>query len=694
MSTPADMFDSDGMARQLGNAVVGALMAREQAGLAVTDTELLVRETNIGPDMFGGCGVVPGHAIHEFFGPEAAADVARRLHDVVESGRVLLFLEVRSSLADGRGRPRVFSLSAARLEDDEGKPSGLVVDVSDVSEQHHARLRAELLYRAADRIGNSLDVSRTAQELADLLTPSLGGLTQVFLAEAVLIGEEASDVPDGPLRCTAVRAQGPWPDLMIQPDRPLPPLPRTGSVLDTLHAGRAWVTDADELTHILRDDPHLAAALIPPGGHSALIAPLHARGRTLGGVIVWRLRDEPKFDAEDPRLLFQIATRAALGLDNARRYTREHRAAVTLQRSLLPAPATQATAVHTAGVYRPASSAPIIGGDWFDVITLSSLRVALVVGDVVGHGLQAAATMGRLRAALHTLAGLDLAPDEALTHLDDLVQHLMAEGADEGREGIGATCLYSVYDPVTRGWTLASAGHPPPALTRPDGATEFIDLPPGPPLGVGGVPFEVVEMSLDPGSLLALYTDGLVVRDDRDIDAGMRALAAALAGTAAVDSDLPELANRLTSRLTDSQSRDDVALLLARTRTVDAESVASWEFAADARLAAQARAAAAAQLRAWGLPDLCFSTELIVSELFSNAVRYAGGPVTLQLIRDQVLICEVSDPSNSQPRLRRASPTDEGGRGMFLIAQLTTRWGSRYGPHGKTIWTEQSLTGD
>ncbi|WP_323180533.1 MULTISPECIES: SpoIIE family protein phosphatase [unclassified Streptomyces] len=221
----------------------------------------------------------------------------------------------------------------------------------------------------------------------------------------------------------------------------------------------------------------------------------------------------------------------------------------------------------------------------------------------------------------------------------------------------------------------------------------MIEIVPGPPLGVGGMPFEITNLRLEPGSILALYTDGLMALGGQDIGTEGSRLADSVAALCHGSRPPPlgEIGRALLSRAAEIPSRDDVALLLARTRALPDNSIAAWQLPADPATVAEAREAVTGQLASWGLDHLTFTTGLIVSELVTNAIRYAGGPVGLQLIRDNVLVCEVSDPSNTQPRLRRSRWTDEGGRGLYLVAQLTTRWGSRYGHNGKTIWTEQSL---
>ncbi|MET9443555.1 ATP-binding SpoIIE family protein phosphatase [Streptomyces sp. NPDC006610] len=344
-----------------------------------------------------------------------------------------------------------------------------------------------------------------------------------------------------------------------------------------------------------------------------------------------------------------------------------------------------------------------MGGDWFDAIPLSSLRTAFVIGDVVGHGLQATAAMGRLATAVQTLADLDLDPSELLARLDDLVLRLAAEqdarqaGSQDDQSAaaagaFGATCLYAIYDPVSRQCAVASAGHPPPALLRPGETTAcLLDLEPGPPLGIGGMPFETVEVEAPPGSVLAFYTDGLVSGIASDWSQGTERLVQTLNAGRSAGTPLRRLGHDVTSALASTQRRDDAALLLARTRAVSPDDICFQHLRAEESVVAEARHSVVRQLAAWGLDELAFTTEIIVSELVTNAIRHAGGPIGLRLIRSSVLVCEVTDSINTQPRMRRARSTDEGGRGLFIVAQLAQRWGSRYGPTGKIIWAEQAL---
>ncbi|MFD5539733.1 SpoIIE family protein phosphatase [Streptomyces sp. NPDC127079] len=290
---------------------------------------------------------------------------------------------------------------------------------------------------------------------------------------------------------------------------------------------------------------------------------------------------------------------------------------------------------------------------------------------------------------------LDLPPDELLSHLDDLVVHLSAEEGDgDGEEaagGVGTTCLYGVYDPVTRRLDVARAGHPPPAVVT-EGAVTFLDVPAGPPLGLGGLPFESFETELPEGSVIALYTNGLLEPRDHDIDDALDKMFAALARPA---QSLDTVCDRVLTSMLTHRPDDDIALLVARTHALHADRVATWELPFDLAAVAEARKQATDQLVAWRLEDAAFITELIVSELVTNAFRYGRPPVRLRLIHDDhALTCEVFDSSSTAPHMRRAHTYDEGGRGLLLVGQLSQRWGTRHASTGKTVWAEQFLTED
>ncbi|MFJ3728216.1 SpoIIE family protein phosphatase [Streptomyces sp. NPDC090045] len=567
--------------------------------------------------------------------------------------------------------------------------------VVETADRDASRRRMGLSQAAAAGIGASLDVIDMADTLVNLLVPNFADLATVDIAEQVLVGDEPPHFDtSGNVRLRRIAAaQSPEisAEDLLAVGEALPPVSDSALMRPLMKGLPVLVPDVAVLRATLGLDPESLPLFIPNGAHSSVAVPLYARGLILGCVTVWRRRLPSAFGQEDATLLLDVASRAALGVDNARRFTKEHRSVVALQRSLLPRSALDSAAAETVGVYQPAGGGVGVGGDWFDVIPLPSLRVAFVVGDVVGRGLEATAAMARLRTAVQTLADLDLDPGELLTHLDDLVLGLSSEqmtGESRAEPAVlGATCLYAVYDPVTRRCVAATAGHPPPALLSPDGEPAFVGMTPGPPLGVGGMPFEVTEFEVKPGSMLAFFTDGLVDSRGGDIEEGMERLRGALAGANSSRS-LGEISQNIFDSVLPQEPADDVALLLARTHALASDQVAEWELEPDLSLVAHARELVVDRLADWELDELGFVTELVVSELVTNAIRYAGGPVGLRLIRDRVLVCEVSDPSSTQPRLRRARETDEGGRGLFLVAQLTDRWGCRFTSRGKTIWTE------
>ncbi|MEU5345942.1 SpoIIE family protein phosphatase [Streptomyces sp. NPDC020766] len=634
-----------------------------------------------------------------------ANDEAHRLLDLPRDaeGRHVLELgldaDTAGLLASGRVATDEVHLVGDRLlainqrpTDLKGGPAGSVATLRDSTELRAlsgkaevAREHLKLLYDAGVGIGTGLDVTRTAEELAEVAVPRFADYVTVDLADAVLSGEEPEAGTD--LRRTAFSG--------IRKDAPLYPVgERIRFVASTPQArsigtGRAVVEPSlREAPGWLAQDLERTAQVVEYGIHSLIIVPVRVGHLVMGVVNFWRSEKPEPFDAEELALAEELVARAAVSIDNARRYTREHTMAVTLQRSLLPRNLPEQSALDIAYRYLPAQAG--VGGDWFDVLPLSGARVALVVGDVVGHGLHAAATMGRLRTAVHNFSALDLPPDELLGLLDELVGRIdQDEAAEDSSAAItGATCLYAVYDPTSRKCTVARAGHPPPAVVSPDGSVELPDVPAGPPLGLGGLPFETAELTLEEGSRLVLYTDGLVEDRERDIDVGLELLRTALAGAGRSPEDTCQ--GVLNALLPDRPS-DDIALIVAGTRALGADRIAEWRVPSDPAAVGEVRASVTRQLTEWGLDDLSFATELMLSELVTNAIRYGTGPIRVRMLRDRSLICEVFDGSNTSPHLRYAASTDEGGRGLFLVAQLAERWGTRYTPAGKVIWTEQPL---
>ncbi|MGV9455330.1 SpoIIE family protein phosphatase [Streptomyces sp. NPDC003635] len=548
--------------------------------------------------------------------------------------------------------------------------------------------RLQLLYEASTRIGTTLDITRTAEELTEVAVPRFADFATVELVEPVLLGDEPTGVRLDMRRIAAagIREETPFQPVGTPrhyvPGNPVAVGMTTGRPVLVAHLSMADGWRAQ--------DPELSQKIIDYGVHSMISVPLKARGQSLGVVQFWRLEQDP-FETDDLSPAEELAARAAVCIDNARRYTREHTTAVTLQRSLLPGALPELSALEVGHRYLPAQAG--VGGDWYDVIPLPGARVALVVGDVVGHGLHAAATMGRLRTAVHNFAALDMSPDELLVRLDDLITRIDEDSAAQGKTDAvtGATCLYAVYDPVSGQCVLARAGHPGPALVSPDGSVTFPDIPVSPPLGVGGgLPVETAELQLAADSRLVLYTDGLIEARGRDLDTGLGLLRQALAATDGAGPDATCTA--VLDAMLRTRSHDDVALLVARTRLLDPEQVAEWDVPADPAAVPRIRAEAARRLQSWGLVGADFTTELILSELVTNAIRYGKTPISLRLLHDRdSLICEVADGTSTSPHLRRATLTDEGGRGLFLVAQLSRRWGTRYTDRGKIIWAELAL---
>ncbi|MEZ7002604.1 SpoIIE family protein phosphatase [Streptomyces sp. AD55] len=660
--------------------------------------DAMARLTELPPDRLRGLRPT------DIGGPPQNARLEERMREVLASGRPA---DLQTSCqAPGETRVHAWQTRVSPLTDSAGRVRGVCVSVHDFTEQHLARERLQLVNQAGVRIGSTLDVTRTAQELADVCVPTLADFVSVDLLDTQEHDGEPARLPGPPvpLRRAAHRSITPGcPEAVALPGR-LDHYPAGSPQAESLLTGRSVVSavPSGDLDRWRAWDPVRVSRIEEYGIHSTMSVPLQARGATLGIAVFARYRHPRAFTHDDALLAEEVTARAAVCIDNARRYSRERETTLTLQRSLLPRTLPAGPAVETASRYLPAARSGV-GGDWFDVIPLSGMRVAMVVGEVVGHGIQASATMGRLRTAVRTLADIDLTPDELLTHLDDLVVRLSEESGEDGAGETGATCLYAVYDPVSRRCALARAGHPPPVLVPPDGPPELVEMASGPPLGVDGLPYESAELELREGSVLAFYTDGLTGggesgRGDPSADGtaaadGRRRLGEALARP---DGSLEAACDRvLHTLLPPGGIEDDVALLLARTRGLTAGQVATWDIPADPALVAPIRKQVVEQLAAWTLVETSFTAELVVSELVTNAIRYGSPPIRLRLIHGAAtLICEVSDASHTAPHLRRARTWDEGGRGLLLVAQLTQRWGSRHTPEGKTIWAELNPVGE
>jgi serine phosphatase RsbU (regulator of sigma subunit)/PAS domain-containing protein len=632
------------------------------------------------------------------------------LAEVARTGEATRLITVFRPL--GSNYANAWATSIWPVRDAEGRVRAVANWGFDMSAEYWARQRLLILNKASGGIGRTLDVIGTAQELARTPVPGFADLVTVDLFDEVLRGEEppstSAFTPGEALALSRAaqhsakedtdRASGPTTPVSHPPGSVAARCIATGRSTVELAAepgqGGEWAFGpglASDPAHWPPGNPLIDGSIAADGLTGRITVPLRARGALLGVVAFSRLDRPEAFTADDLILAEELTAKAAVAIDNARRYSRERTTALTLQRSLLLQQLPSQEALEVASRYLPAGTGAEVGGDWFDVIPLSGARVALVVGDGVGHGLHASASMGRLRTAVRTLADVDLPPDELMTHLDDLVLHLASDlqpGHFQPTGESGATCLYTVYDPVSRRLTLASAGHPLPLIISPDGTRTPVPAHPGPPLGIGGLPFEATELELPEGSLLALYTDGLVTSRERDVDQGIAELQRILNHSA---TSLEALCDTVMDTMLPDRRTDDAALLLARTHALARHHVADWDVEPDHAQVPRARKFAVDQVDAWGLEEAAFVTELVVSELVTNAIRYGEPPIRLRLIRDTALICEVSDASNTAPHLRRARAFDEGGRGLLLVAQLTQGWGTRHTTNGKTIWCAQTL---
>jgi len=677
-----------------------AIFGQSPFGFLLIDTELRVRRANQRfASTFGGTvDDHRGRGVHDYLPRAEAERVSATLRRVLETGDSITDMQV-TGYVPGSDQRRHWSINLYRVHSGSGRPIGIAWLGTDITarraaarEAAAARRNLALLNEAGARIGNSLDLETTARELLDVVVPGFCDLATVDLYQGLLVGDEtppgladgsaelrrvafASAVSDAPF------VGGPAPVAVGAVHH----YPFNSLCADALRTARPQHIPAEE------------GGLI----QSTLAVPMVAHDTVVGLAQFSRTKGSEPFGERDRALAVELAARAAVCIDNARLYRREHERALILQRSLLPPGDPEASGLDIACRYLPGNAATEVGGDWFDVIELPGHRTALVVGDVMGRGLRAAVAMGELRTAVRTLALLDLEPAEVLSALDEIARGLGTPGgvqqatrtARQPRdvdlsEVYLATCVYAVYDSVTRRCTFANAGHLPPVLVEPGESALMLDVPPGMPLGVGGEPFEEVEVELPEGALLALYTDGLVESRDHPLDEGLQAFVGALTDPS---SPLEDVCDHVLNTLDTHHGEDDIALLMARVQGLPAESVGDWTLPREPRSVGRAREYARTQLVAWDLEPLVDTAELLVSELVTNALRYGEGEIRLRLLLDRTLVCEVWDAGLVQPRRRRARDTDEGGRGLQLVGLLSAAWGSRRTPRGKTVWFELPL---
>ncbi|MBT2397106.1 SpoIIE family protein phosphatase [Streptomyces sp. ISL-100] len=662
--------------------------------------------------------IVPGFALHTEF--PGSGELARRLPEILpsmsvgESGRIVAqVLELgypvlefshhdRVPVTPDWGVPRRVRRGAGRpsATRDAAEPLGVPTEQDLDLEYAAVREHLEFLNEVSGRIGSSLDLARTIGEVGAAVVPRFTDVAGTYLREQVIAGE---GFPDGPPDAAAmwhrvavehVDAPGRWDDVV----------PVGESMVFPVHTPFFQCMTTGDPVLVPRISEEMGTAIaaqfekrdIRPliNGRSMLVVPLKARDVVLGFMILLRHPGRALFNDMDRVTGAELAARAGLVLDNARMYTYQESVADSLQTSMLPRVAPRMAGCDTATRYLPGTLLGRVGGDWFDSVKLPGSRTALVVGDVMGHGLNSAAMMGQLRTAVQTMAALDLAPEQLLRNLDDLAQRL-------GPHYL-ATCLYVVYDPVRGDLLLANAGHIPPVLVRAaDGRSELLDLPAGAPIGVGGVAFECVRMPVEPGDRLVMCTDGLVEVRGEDIGVGLAALCESAAHPAASMDDACDTVIRALAASAWKEGRggrkDDVALLMVRLNGIAERDVAQWELTLEPREVGRARRLVRGQLAAWGLEKAAQSAELLVSEIVTNAVRHGETHTdsrrgALRLVRGDGLLCEVTDDDgHALPALTSAGPDDEAGRGLAVVDSVAREWGANRTGEGKTVWFELAL---
>ncbi|WP_369034942.1 SpoIIE family protein phosphatase [Streptomyces adonidis] len=677
-----------------------AIFGQSPFGFLLIDTDLRIRRANQRfASIYGGTvDDHRGRGVYDYLRSPEAERVSATLRRVLETGDSITDMHI-TGFVPGSDERRHWSVNLYRVHSGSGRPIGVAWLALDITarraaarEAAAARRNLALLNEAGSRIGNSLDLETTARELLDVVVPGFCDLATVDLYQGLLAGDETPPgLADGSAELRRVAYASAVSDAPFAGGKApvavgaVHHFPFNSPCADALRTARPQLVPAEDNGAI----------------QSTLAVPMVAHDTVVGLAQFSRTKGSEPFGERDRALAWELAARAAVCIDNARLYRREHERALILQRSLLPPGDPEASGLDIACRYLPGNAATEVGGDWFDVIELPGNRTALVVGDVMGRGLRAAVAMGELRTAVRTLALLDLEPAEVLSALDEIARGLGTPGgvqqatraARQPRDAdlsevYLATCIYAVYDSVTRRCTFANAGHLPPVLLEPGEDALMLDVPPGMPLGVGGEPFEEVEVELPEGSLLALYTDGLVESRDHPLDEGLQAFVGALSDPS---QPLEDVCDHVLNTLDTHHGEDDIALLMARVQGLPADSVGDWTLPREPRSVGRAREYTRTQLTAWGLEPLIDTTELLVSELVTNALRYGEGEIRLRLLLDRMLVCEVWDAGLVQPRRRRARDTDEGGRGLQLVGLLSAAWGSRRTPRGKTVWFELPL---
>ncbi|MER7561893.1 SpoIIE family protein phosphatase [Streptomyces sp. NPDC097941] len=636
------------------------------------------------------------HRLPEILPSMSVGESARIVAQILELGYPVLEFSQndRVPVTPDWGVPRRAERRARRERAARAAAQGLPVpqgepDEGEDLEYVAVRERLEFLNEVSGKIGTSLDLSRTIVEVSRAVVPRFTDVAGTYLREQVVAGEGFPDgVPDTTTMWHRVALEhtdepGRWDDVV--PVGEAMPFPAHTPFFQCMTTGEPVLVPriSEQMGHAIASQFEKRDIRPLITGRSMLVVPLKARNVVLGFMILLRHPERVEFNDMDRVTGAELAARAGLVLDNARMYTFQESVAETLQDSMLPHIPPRMAGCDIATRYLPGTLLGRVGGDWFDSVKLPGARTALVVGDVMGHGLNSAAMMGQLRTAVQTMAALDLPPAQLLRNLDDLAQRL--------GDTYLATCLYAVYDPIASELHLANAGHIPPVIVRAaDGRSELLDLPTGAPIGVGGVPFEAVRVRVEPGDRLLMCTDGLVEVRGEDIGVGLATLTESAAHPAAsMDDACDAIIRALNPR---GGRKDDVALLMVRLGGIEPDDVAEWRILLDPAEVGRARAVVREQLHDWGLAKLADSAELMVSELVTNAVRHSHSrPVELRLVREDTLLCEVDDDDHELPNLLSAGPADERGRGLRVVSTLAREWGASRTKAGKTVWFELTL---
>ncbi|MEU9169639.1 SpoIIE family protein phosphatase [Streptomyces sp. NPDC048420] len=683
---------------------------QERLLVLAADADGLHQDLDLGEGTLAVERIAPAFALHTDF--PGADELARRLPEILpsmsvgESARIVAqILELgypilefsqndRVPVTPDWGVPRRAERKARRERMVRAAAEGVPVAQADLDEGEDlefvaVRERLEFLNEVSGKIGTSLDLSRTIVEVSKAVVPRFTDVAGTYLREQVVAGEGFPDgVPDTTTMWHRVALEhtdepGRWDDVV--PVGEAMPFPAHTPFFQCMTSGEPVLVPriSEQMGHAIASQFEKRDIRPLITGRSMLVVPLKARNVVLGFMILLRHPERVEFNDMDRVTGAELAARAGLVLDNARMYTFQESVAETLQDSMLPHIPARMAGCDIATRYLPGTLLGRVGGDWFDSVKLPGARTALVVGDVMGHGLNSAAMMGQLRTAVQTMAALDLPPAQLLRNLDDLAQRL--------GDTYLATCLYAVYDPIVGELHIANAGHIPPVIVRSrDGRSELLELPTGAPIGVGGVPFEAVRVRVEPGDRLLMCTDGLVEVRGEDIGVGLATLTESAAHPAAsMDDACDAIIRALNTR---GGRKDDVALLMARLNGIEPDDVAEWRVRLEPAEVGRARAVVREQIHEWGLAKLADAAELMVSELVTNAVRHSHSrPVEVRLVRGDTLLCEVDDDDHDLPSLLSAGPTDEHGRGLRVVSTLAREWGASRTKAGKTVWFEMTL---